>query len=77
MDKKEYRDRLLKISEEDSFKLPREEWYDRIRFIREIIGMEAVKNNRAMMQEAKIDKIIEPKPRNKGLRVVKDWVNDL
>jgi len=44
MDKKEYRDRLLATSEEDAAKLPREEWYDRIRYIREIMGMEMLKS---------------------------------
>ncbi len=38
MTPKERRSWLLSVSEDDSFKLPLTDWYDRIRFIREKLG---------------------------------------
>lgn len=46
MDAIERRKWLMSMSEEESFKLPMGDWYDRIRFLREEIGRSATQGNR-------------------------------
>lgn len=73
---KEYRDRLLATSEEDAAKLPREQWYDRIRYIREIIGMEAIKKHQARLVIQK-EKKIAPRGSNGHIEAIDDWRDKL
>lgn len=44
MTPEERRDWLMSVSEDDSFKLPLTDWYDRIRFLRERLGEAQVKS---------------------------------
>lgn len=74
-DQKVYDERrkyLMSIPEDASFSLPMEDWYDRIRFLREILAMEHIKSNGGRYDSA--SEKVEPKA-STGLRKATNFFN--
>ena len=69
------RTQLMDMTEEEAAKLPLDDWYARIRFLRQDIGARAL-NGRIPMPTYQDSKKTLPRSPVKASVVFKDWVKD-
>jgi len=74
MDKAQ-RDRLLLMGEEEASKLPREDWYDRIRLLRQRIAYETLNSLKGLVATPPHTKKA-PRASNNVISMYKNWVRD-
>lgn len=71
MTHEERRSWLMSVSEDDSFKLPLNDWYDRVRFLREKLGAEQIKSRPAQTKQTGAFVV----PFNAVTKGRKDWTD--